>query len=221
MAAAYRDEFAVNISASALKNHARFKLEIKKPRSANYRHVTTEQVEWLKDIYPKTGVKNAAKLWNDKFNDSLTATCIKQIAKRIGNVTVNPEIATANKLRAAHGPNSKRAIRKAGETRMECGRLVMKSEDGEWKSAGRCVWEMEHGKIPKGYALIALDGDTSNIRLDNLEIVPWRYLGLLSMNNFFSNDPEITKTGVVWCDLKTVLEERAKEMPMEGEYEYD
>ena len=60
-------------------------------------------------------------------------------------------------------------------------------------------------RFPEGYALIALDGDVFNINPDNLEIVPWNYLGKLSRNNFFSSDPEITKTGIIWCDLETLL----------------
>ena len=209
-AEAYREQFGVDICMAALKNHCRYKLGIEKPRFSNYRHVTQEQADWLRDIYPEYGVKESRRLWNERYHDDLSATCIKQIAKRF-DISVNPETSVHNKLRAVHGAGSKRALRKTGDTRMECGRLVMKDEDGEWKSAGRCVWERHRGKIPDGYALVALDGDTANIDLNNLEIVPWRYLGKLSRNDFFSSDPEITRTGIIWCDLEEVLaEERRK-----------
>lgn len=202
---AYCKEFGIDICIAALKNHCRYKLGINKPRGPNYRHVTEEQKRWLTDIYPNVGVLESVRLWNERYHDNLTATCLKQIARHACDITVKPPVATANKLKAVRAKGSKRALRRPGDTRIECGRLVMKAEDGTWKSAGRCIWEKAHGRIPDGYALIALDGDTSNIELSNLEIIPWRYLGKLSRNNFFSSDPEITKTGIVWCDLDTVL----------------
>ena len=201
---AYRRIFSIDISSSALKKHCTYTLQIRKPRDKNYRHITKEQAEWLKDVYPKVGVLETQKMWNDRYNDDLSATCIKQIARRIGCVVSN-EVAIANKLNAAHKEGSKRSLRRIGDTRMECGRMVMKAEDGNWKSAGRCVWEKANGKIPKGYAIVALDGDTTNVRLDNLEMVPLTYIGKLQRNNFFSSNPEITRTGIIWCDLDTVL----------------
>lgn len=203
---AYQEKFQVDICVAALKNHCRYVLGIRKSRGPNYRRITQEQADWLKDIYPRVGVKKARDLWNERYGDHLTATCIKQIARHKCDIVVDPEVATANKLKAAHGEGSKRALREPGDTRMECGRLVMKDTDGQWKSAGRCVWEKTYGKIPVGYALIALNGDTTDIRPENLEIVPWSYLGMLQRNDFFSSDPEITKAGVIWCDLKTLLD---------------
>lgn len=202
---AYREKFGVDISVPALKNHCRYKLGIQKPRNENYRHITEEQADWIRRVYPNTGVIRTRELWNKRYHDNLTCTCIKQIARRVCNIVVNPDVATANKLKAAHGKGSKRETRGIGDTRMECGRLVMKADTGEWKSAGRCAWEKANGSIPAGYALVALDGNTANIRLENLEIVPWNYLGKLQRNGFFSSNPEVTKTGIIWCDLQTVL----------------
>ena len=210
---AYNQEFGIDISMPALKNHCRYKLGIEKPKT-NYRHVTESQSAWLKGVYPKVGVAETVRLWNEKYGDNASRSCIKQIARRICDVMVDPDIATANKLRPAHGEGSKRATREAGDTRMECGRLVMKADDGTWKSAGRCVWEKAYGKIPEGYALLALDGDTTNIDLSNLEIVPWKYLGKLNRNDFFSEDPEITRTGIVWCDLETVLADSREKLAL-------
>lgn len=206
--AAYKEKFGVDICVAALKNHCIFKLNIKKPKT-NYRRITQEQADWLKDIYHKTGVRKTTEMWNARYEDNASCSCIKQIAAKL-NLSVHSDIATANKLEAAHKKGSKRALRKPGDTRIECGRLVMKTEDGEWISAGRCVWEKKYGKIPKGYALVALDGDTANICLDNLEIVPWEYLGKLQRNGFFSSNPDITKAGIVWCDLETVLQKKSQ-----------
>ena len=202
-AAEYRKAFSIDISMEAFKNHCIYKLRLKRIRT-NYRHISKEQTAWVKETYPVTGAKETARLWNERYGDHLSVTCMKQIAKRVG-VAVDPDVATTNKLRAAHGKGSKRALRMPGETRMECGRMIMKAEDGTWKSAGRVIWENSYGKIPDGYALVALDGDTTNISLSNLEIVPWNYLGKLQRNDFFSSDPEITKTGIIWCDLEAVL----------------
>lgn len=205
-ATAYRQEFGIDISVPAIKNHCRYKLGIRKIRTNNYRHITEEQAKWFSDIYPKAGVSKTRKLWNERYGDNASLSCIKQIASRICHITVDPDVATSNKLQYAHGKGSKRALKNPGDTRIECGRLIMKADDGNWKGAGRCIWEKAHGKIPEGYAVVSLDGDTSNIDLENLEIVPWNYLGKLSRNHLFSSNPDITKAGILLCDLETCLE---------------
>ena len=208
-AIAYKQEFGIDISVPAIKNHCRYKLGLRKTRTDNYRHISEEQAIWLADIYPKVGVLKATKLWNERYHDNASASCIKQIASKV-HATVDPNVAVLNKLQRAHGKGSKRAVKSPGETRIECGRLIMKGDDGIWKSAGRCVWEKDHGKIPDGYAVVALDGDTFNIDPANFEIVPWNYLGKLSRNNLFSSNPDITRAGILLCDLETCLEATEK-----------
>ena len=39
-------------------------------------------------------------------------------------------------------------------------------------SVKRCIWELFKGKIPYGYLVCAIDGNSENCSLDNLKLVP-------------------------------------------------
>ena len=198
--------FGTDAKGVSLKAHA-MKMGIKKPQW--YDEYTDEQKEWLKEFYPKHGVKETQREFNEKFNADKTISAIKQAGLKYAGFVDN-DVATANKTRACHAEGSKRAIKKAGDTRIECGRLVMKADDGKWKSATRVVYESNYGEIPRGYVVTALDGNNENIELDNLVSIPLKYLGLLQKYGLRSENIEITRTGILWCDLYTELNKNAK-----------
>lgn len=41
----------------------------------------------------------------------------------------------------------------------------------DWRQVHVMLWEAEHGPVPQGHAVVFLDGDRRNIRLENLELV--------------------------------------------------
>jgi len=49
-----------------------------------------------------------------------------------------------------------------------------KIKDGLWKLTHRVMWEQVHGEIPKGYVVRFKDGNTMNLKIDNLECIPMR-----------------------------------------------
>jgi hypothetical protein len=46
-----------------------------------------------------------------------------------------------------------------------------KGQHGNWKGVHTMLWEEKHGPVPKGFALAFKDGDRTNIRLSNLELI--------------------------------------------------
>ena len=62
--------------------------------------------------------------------------------------------------------------------------LVTTPRGREYKH--RVVWEAHHGPIPKGYAVIFLDGDRENCALDNLDAVPKGVLSHMNKTGFGS-----------------------------------
>lgn len=40
-----------------------------------------------------------------------------------------------------------------------------------WRAVHLVIWEAEHGRLPKGHAVVFLNGDKSDIRLDNLGLI--------------------------------------------------
>ena len=200
---AYNEEFDTNVSVAGIKNHSRYKLGIKKPRET-HRHYTAEQIEFLKENYPKYGCRKTLAMFNTKFNETRTYSSMKNFGANYGFL-VDKSVATTNKLRSVRAKGSKRALRETGDIRKESGRLVMKMSDGTWEQVGRAIWKQNYGEIPKGYSVIHLDGNVENYDISNLAAVPIKYVGLLQKYDMRSENAEITKTGVLWCQLYDAL----------------
>lgn len=196
---AYNQMFNVTVSLSAIKNHTHYKLGLIKTRQ-NCRHYTEEQIQWLKDHYAKLGCNETLRLFNLTFHENRTFHSMKNFGHEYG-IQVESCVHTQNRLKyGARREGSKRALRPIGATRTDCGRVVVKTEHG-WKASGKATWEQANGKVPNGYCITHLDGNTKNYDIKNLALVPIQYLGLLQQHDLRSEIPEITKIGIRWCDL--------------------
>ena len=51
------------------------------------------------------------------------------------------------------------------------GYIEVRVKKGKFVSKHRLLWEKNHGPIPKGFNVVFKDGDRSNIKLDNLEMI--------------------------------------------------
>lgn len=66
----------------------------------------------------------------------------------------------------------------------------------KWKQVHVMLWEKHHGKRPKGMKIIFLDGDKSNITIENLTLVENAEMLILNRRGLINDDPEFTKVGV-------------------------
>ena len=201
---AYNTIFGTHFSLSAIKNHCKIALNLRKQRKT-HRHFTDEQLQFLRETYPKYGQRKTLELFNRKFNETRTMSSMKNFGV-LHKCQVDPDVRQRNRRESLDSDSSARKTKKSGDTRIECGRLVMKADNGEWKSAARVVYEAVYGPVPDGYVVTVLDGNNANLDPDNLMAIPKRFLGMLSMNQLRSENPIITKTGIVWCELKESYE---------------
>ena len=197
--------FGTQMAVVTMKRHCKETLGLDKPR-VRCRHFTEEQIEWLKEHYPKMGINDTLAAFNAEFHENRTRSGMKNFGKKYG-VKVNESKATENKLKyGARRVGSLRAERKIGDIRFDCGRVYIKTESG-WKQASRAEWEKHHGKIPKDHAIVYLDTDVTNNSIDNLLCVPIKYLGYMSKYEMWSKSPIITMTALKWCELFDKLKE--------------
>ena len=83
--------------------------------------------------------------------------------------------------------------------------IIKVSDDGpwhkRWKLKHKVLWEEVNGPVPKGHCLIFLDSDKSNLDLGNLKLVTRKQLARLNQNHLITDNPELTKTGVIVADI--------------------
>lgn len=83
-----------------------------------------------------------------------------------------------------------------------------------WRAKHRIIWEAANGPIPKGYAVIFMDQDKTNLALDNLRLISRKYLAVVNKMGLLSQSAELTETGLLVARVKmaaTDAKTRAKE----------
>ena len=79
--------------------------------------------------------------------------------------------------------------------------IKVSDTDRRWRLKHVLIYEKHHGKVPKGSAVIFLDGDKRNFDIDNLHLVTRGQLAMLNKNSLIQKDAELTKTAINVVDL--------------------
>ena len=79
------------------------------------------------------------------------------------------------------------------------------NEDGNWREKKRVMYEQYYGMIPDGYLVIQLNMDKADFRKENLYAVPRGIGMMMGANKWYSENAEITLTGIKYCELYLAL----------------
>ena len=74
--------------------------------------------------------------------------------------------------------------------------LVKVEEHKKWQLKHRVVWGKYNGSVPKGYAVIFLDGDIYNFDINNLAVVSRNELKIMNQKGLKYDNAETTKAGI-------------------------
>lgn len=189
---------------------------------------TDEMIEFLKEVTPGKTYKEITELFNKKFNLGVTAEIIKSLLSRKkihtgtrgclykkGSIPWNKGkkgYMGANKTSFKKG-NRPKNWKPVGSERLIDGYTFIKIADPrKWALKHRIIWEERHKKkIPKGSVIIFVDGDKSNLSIDNLICVTREELKVLNKCRLISSVPELTKTGLNIAKIRIKLAELRKE----------
>lgn len=190
---------------------------------------TPEEKKYLAEITPGKHHKEIRELINSKFKLNLTIGQISGAIKRYdlrtgftgrfekGSIPVNKGVKGViyegckstwfkkGNIPKNHRPVGSERITKDGYAEIKI------SEPNKWRLKHLVIWEEENGPMPKGYALIFLDGDKTNLDIKNLKLISRHKLLVMNKNNLIKSDAEITKTGTIVADLLIKINERKKE----------
>lgn len=146
--------------------------------------------------------KEIAELMNEKFNINISD---KQVRSKIRN----------SKLYAGAGrgftkANNCRALPVGSEATTRGYVKVKIAEPNVWEYKHRLIWEEANGKIPRGYNLIFADGNSSNIRLDNLLLANNKEMIIMNRFGLRYENKELTATGLNVARLILKISESKK-----------
>lgn len=193
-----------------------------------------EQIEYLKEIYVGISNRECTRLMNEKFGLSLTCRQIKGQKRRFKlNSGLDGRFVKGQK------PNDhcfKKGERNSIETEFKKGHkphnwvpigTEMVKSDGylwvkvkdernpenmrvNWKQKHKLIWEEAHGPVPKGHCLIFLDGDRTNVCLENLSLLSKSERLIMNRRKLIYDDPELTKTGINVAKLIDAVNKKDK-----------
>lgn len=80
----------------------------------------------------------------------------------------------------------------------------------KWKFLAHVTREEHNGPIPKGHALIFLDGNKKNCSIDNLELITKAELAVINSSGRALTNPETTKAEIMLARLKIAKRQAQK-----------
>lgn len=194
----YNETFGTSISYVAFKSYCNRRLGL------NFAYSKQED-EWLTEHFPEIGKNDIGARFNLEFGTKRSNNAVYARCKKLG-LKVNEDRRAKWKNRISEV--RKRPLGHVAER--EHGTLYIKTEDG-WKRQKELIIGKQEGKL-----IIHLDGNKWNLEESNLAVIDRQISAILTAENFWSQDGEITKAGIEWAKLKLLLNERG--VNVEGVY---
>lgn len=85
--------------------------------------------------------------------------------------------------------------------------LVKTKEPKTWELKHRVIWEQHYGPIPKGKCLIFLNGDKTDVRIDNLVLIDRKVNVRINQAGLRYEDPDSTKAAINVAELLSAIGE--------------
>ena len=174
---------------------------------------TEIELEYLREIANGKYISEIVELMSKKFNYPFRKTQIKSAMTKhkIKN-------GMKNKVPKGFEPWNKglqignshiHNLKAVGDEYINSEGFVMIKLDNpaRWVHKHRYIYEQAFGEIGKNNVIIFLDGDKTNLSLDNLHCITRKQLMKMNQNNLFYSDPELTKTGIEIAKLMLKVNE--------------
>lgn len=202
---------------------------------ATYDAYLPEWEEFLKANAPLMSRKDLTEAFNAKFGTNKTVSGISQACKARGyNASSNGRFKKGNRPwfegmsseeRKSH--YTEESLRRATEASVKVTKKLKIGDEFIWDGVPhivvsvetgvplknrlypkrRYVWEQLHGEIPATHCIVCLDNNLMNCNPSNLYCVPKGFKALLSRNNWWFKDAELTLAAIKWCELHFALKE--------------
>ena len=183
------------------------------------RHIwSDEEKQYLAEITPGRGRKEIQSMMSCKFGFDYTHHQIKGAITRNklntgrtgrfekGHATWNKGTkgltkANVTSFKKGQKPHNYKPLGSERITKDGYCEIKVSDTGRRWKPKHVLIYEKHHGKVPKGSAVIFLDGDKRNFDIDNLHLVTRGQLAMLNKNNLIQKDADLTKTAINVVDL--------------------
>ena len=166
--------------------------------------LTKEQLEFIRERYPTTGAKALIDEFNATFNLNRKPQYLNTIASKYG-IRMEKEAYKAVYKGIGEVPIGT-VSKNAHNGRYYVKVRTDRRSSANWQEAGKYMWEKHNGPVPKGSVVIFLDNNPEHWDdINNLMCITQKQARQLMAAGYRSEDPEITKTGLLLFELRDTI----------------
>lgn len=184
--------------------------------------------QFISDNYRGVGPKDMAELLNKTYGTSYTKS---QMKGYYGNNNINSGVTgyfqkggvSHNKgKKGYYTPGSEKGWFKKGQepvnhkpvgserVDVDGYTLIKTAEPNVWELKHKVIWTEKNGPVPNGHVLTFLDGDKSNIVIENIKLITMNESMVLNQKKLRSSIPEYTEIGILIAKVKIAADHRKK-----------
>lgn len=173
---------------------------------ATKRYFTKEQENWLIENFSQFDCyRDMADSFNYAFSENRSPEAIREKCNKRLHLKGKPSV-------TQYGSKSKEQLPLGTIRKSQTGTYIKVKEVPEkssisgytkpyWIPLQEKVYSDEFGPVPDGNMICFLDNDRNNFNIENLYMINRKISAIMSSNRWWSSDPELTKTAIIWCKL--------------------
>lgn len=194
---AYNKEFGTDICRATFRWHAAYGIGL---RLEDYQY-GADQDDFLREYYPVMSGPELVELYNKKFKSPKTYDNLRQRAEVLKLKKTAEYMTQCSRESALKRKN----IAPIGHMAWSESGWRIKVGRGEYKMLSKVVYEEHYGvKLKPDECVIYLDGDNTNVSVDNLAVVSKAELAQINHSLKISRkarNVELSKAAVAWAKL--------------------
>lgn len=196
-----------------------------------------DHLKFLRTNYPIHSIDILTRLFNERFSASKTKSQLRACLKNNGiksgrtghfekgdkpwndgkrGMEVHQNSKATQFKKGQNPPNSKpigheRICKKDGYVLIKVAEVNPHTgASTRYRFKHIVIWEQENGPVPKGQVVIFIDGDKTNIKIENLQLVDRKLLLQLNRNNYGLQPNEIKPTLLNLSKLQVKIFEKTR-----------
>ena len=203
-----------------------YKIDLKRPKYGHHGSPWPADVRaFMEANYKGTRTADLARMVNERFGEgTITRTQVRSYMRNHGllsgcDTRFKPGVpSTRRGIKTRKFREASKATQfKPGnkpKNYMPVGSLVVGSggylrrkvaDPNTWVFEHRRVWEEAYGPIPEGHRIVFLDGDKTNVSLDNMDLLSPRGHLFLNRYGYRFDDPGLTQAAVTTAKIDELV----------------
>ncbi|HDA7041408.1 TPA: HNH endonuclease [Staphylococcus aureus] len=154
-----------------------------------------KHIDYVKSIYKGRYLKDVRDMFNNKFGTNISKDAINAKMNRLGVKSGVSPYGSRQAHGHLHKPIGSKKLGQHGYVLIKVDNKT-NNQRNNWKLYHHYVWEKYYGEIPPKHAVIFLNGNKKDFRIENLAMITYSTLQMMINNNLFYENAELTKTGI-------------------------